>query len=285
MLDAMKTHESGRDFTMQYRTIWPDGTVHWLTGAGRVLLGEHGEPVRAVGISMDVTERRALEDQYRQAQKMEAIGRLAGGVAHDFNNLLTAILGYCELLLADIGPSDPRKEDIGEIQKAGHRAAGLTRQLLAFSRKQIIEPMLLDMSAVVADMRPLLERLIGEDVQVLMSLRPALGAVMADRGQLEQIVMNLAVNARDAMPKGGTLTIETANVELDEHYAKTHAAAQPGPYVALTVTDTGTGMTPEVQARLFEPFFTTKDRQGHRPRSRDSPRNRHPERWQRQRLQ
>ena len=254
-----KAMKSGADFSIQHRSIWPDGTVRWLSGAGRILLGEHGEPVRGVGISLDVTERRTLEEQYQQAQKMEAIGRLAGGVAHDFNNLLTVILGYCELLLADLDPDDPRQADIAEIQKAGARAAGLTRQLLAFSRKQIIEPTLLDLNVVVADMRAMLGRLIGEDVKVVLGLRPELAPVKADRGQVEQIVMNLAVNARDAMPNGGTLTIETANVELDEHYAKTHLAVKPGPYVALTVTDTGTGMTPEVQARLFEPFFTTKE--------------------------
>jgi nitrogen-specific signal transduction histidine kinase/CheY-like chemotaxis protein len=215
--------------------------------------------VRGIGISLDVTERRRLEEQFQRAQKMEAVGRLAGGVAHDFNNLLTVILGFCELLLADRDPADPRQADIAEIQKAGTRAAGLTRQLLAFSRKQIIEPTLLDLNVVVADMRSMLGRLIGEDVKVVLGLGPELVSVKADRGQVEQVVMNLAVNARDAMPKGGTLTIETANVELDEHYAETHLAVKPGAYVALTVTDTGTGMTPEVQSRLFEPFFTTKE--------------------------
>ena len=215
--------------------------------------------MRGVGISIDVTERRALEEQYQQAQKMEAIGRLAAGVAHDFNNLLTVILGFCELLLADLDPADPRQADIAEIQKAGARAAGLTRQLLAFSRKEIIEPTLLDVNAIVADMRVLVGRLIGADVTIMLDLERGLAPVKADRGQVEQIVLNLAVNARDAMPKGGTLTIETANVELDEHYAKTHLAVKPGAYVVLTVTDTGTGMTPEVQARLFEPFFTTKE--------------------------
>jgi two-component system cell cycle sensor histidine kinase/response regulator CckA len=168
------------------------------------------------------------------------------------------ILGFCELLLADIDPDDPRRADIAEIQKAGTSAAVLTRQLLAFGRKQIIDPTVLDMNVVVADMRPMLGRLIGEDVKVVLGLGPDLAPVTADRGQVEQIVLNLAVNARDAMPKGGTLTIETANVDLDEHYAKTHLAVKPGPHVALTVTDTGTGMTPQVQARLFEPFFTTK---------------------------
>ena len=215
--------------------------------------------MRAVGISQDITGRRTLEEQFLQAQKMEAIGRLAGGVAHDFNNLLTVILGFCELVLADLGANDPRRADIREIQDAGTRAAGLTRQLLAFSRKQIIEPTRLDLNDVVADMRAMLGRLIGEDVRVVLALQPALAPVMADRGQMEQLVLNLAVNARDAMPKGGTLTIATANVDLDEHYPETHLAVRPGHYVSLTVTDTGTGMTPEVQARLFEPFFTTKE--------------------------
>jgi CheY-like chemotaxis protein len=190
---------------------------------------------------------------------MEAVGRLAGGIAHDFNNLLTVILGHCELLLADRDAAAPDYADISEIQKAGTRAAGLTRQLLAFSRKQIIEPAVIDLNAIVADMRPMLERLIGEDVSVALGLAADLSPVRADRGQVEQIVMNLAVNARDAMPDGGALTIATADVELDEHYAKTHFGTQPGRYVMLSVTDTGTGMTPEVMARLFEPFFTTKE--------------------------
>ena len=254
-----KAVKAGGDFSVQNRSVWPDGTVRWLSCAGRVHLDEKGEPVRAVGITLDVTERRTLEEQYQQAQKMEAIGRLAGGVAHDFNNLLTAILGYCELLLADLEPDDPRQQDVAEIQKAGTRAAQLTRQLLAFSRKEIIEPTLLDVNAVVDGMRAMLERLIGEDVTVVLALPPEPTLVRADRGQVEQIVLNLAVNARDAMPRGGTLTIETANVELDGDYAKAHLSVIPGPYVVLTVSDTGTGMTPEVQARLFEPFFTTKE--------------------------
>ena len=253
--NAMKT---GSDFTVNHRSLRPDGTVRWLTGAGRVHLDGHGEPVRGVGISLDVTERRLLEEQFHRAQKMEAIGRLAGGVAHDFNNLLTVILGYCELLLADLEPADFRQGDIAEIQKAGARGAELTRQLLAFSRKEIIEPTRLDLSVVVSDMLAMLQRLIGEDVGFVVKLGRELAPVKADRGQVEQIVMNLAVNARDAMPKGGTLTIATANVELDEAYAKARLDVTAGPYVALSVTDTGTGMTPDVQARAFEPFFTTK---------------------------
>lgn len=250
---------AGSDFSVLNRTILPNGKVRWLSGAGRVLLDSDGRPVRAVGISMDITERRTLEEQYQQAQKMEAIGRLAGGVAHDFNNLLTAILGYCELLLAEFDEADPHRADIAEIQSAGNRAAGLTRQLLAFSRKQIIEPTLLDLNVIITDIRAMLGRLIGEDVKVILALPATLSVVKADRSQVEQIILNLAVNARDAMPKGGILTIETANVELDEEYAKTHLGAKPGHYVALTVTDTGVGMSPEVQAHLFEPFFTTKE--------------------------
>jgi PAS domain S-box-containing protein len=260
VLDAIgRAVKQGADFSVSHRAVWPDGTVRWLSGAGRIQLGEHGEPVRGVGISLDVTERRTLEAQYQQAQKMDALGRLAGGVAHDFNNLLTVILGYCELLLVDLDPNDRRQAGILKIHKAGVSAAGLTRQLLAFSRKQIIEPTLLDLNSVVTDMRGMLGRLIREDVTVVLGLLPELAPVKADRGQVEQVVMNLAVNARDAMPEGGTLTIETANVELDEHHAKTHVPVKPGPYVMLTVTDTGTGMTPQVQARLFEPFFTTKE--------------------------
>jgi two-component system cell cycle sensor histidine kinase/response regulator CckA len=254
-----KAMKSGSDFSIEHRAIWPDGTVRWLSGSGRVHLGELGEPLRGVGISQDVTERRVLEEQYQQAQKMEAVGRLAGGVAHDFNNLLTVILGYCELLLAEVDPNERRQADIAEIQKAGASAAALTRQLLAFSRKEIIEPTLINLNTLLGDMRAMLERLIGEDIRVVLTLGPELALIKADRGQVEQIVLNLAVNARDAMPAGGTLTIETANVEIDQHSPKTHLRVPPGPYVSLTVTDTGTGMTPQIQARLFEPFFTTKD--------------------------
>jgi signal transduction histidine kinase/DNA-binding response OmpR family regulator len=254
-----KAIKSGAVYSVEYRTAWPDGTMRVVSGAGRFLLDEHGAPVRGLGITMDVTQRRLLEAQYQQAQKMEAIGRLAGGVAHDFNNLLTSILGHCELLLADLEPDDPQRSDVIQIEKAGVSAAGLTRQLLAFSRKEIIELKALDLNAVVGGMKAMLGRLIGEDVKIVFVARPDLALVMADRGQVEQLVMNLALNARDAMPRGGTLTIETANVELDEDYTNTHFGVAPGPYVVLVVTDTGTGMTLEVQSRVFEPFFTTKE--------------------------
>jgi len=253
-----KAVASGADFSVTHRALWHDGTVRWLNGAGRVFLDSSGTPLRGIGISQDITERRILEAHYQQAQKMEAVGRLAGGVAHDFNNLLNVILGFSELLLEDLTLGESRKADITEIQKAGVRAAGLTRQLLTFSRKEIIQPTVLDLNVVVADMRVMLGRLIGEDVEVVLGLGRAVAPVKADRGQLEQIVLNLAVNARDAMPKGGRLTIGTANVEPDECSMKANFSGTPRPCVALTITDTGTGMTPEVKARLFEPFFTTK---------------------------
>jgi signal transduction histidine kinase/CheY-like chemotaxis protein len=249
-------------FTVDFRSIAVPNRLRWIEMKGRVVRDQEGKPTHVRGCAMDITARSELEARVRQTQKMEAIGQLAGGVAHDFNNLLTAILGYCELLLMDFNPGDPRQADITEIQKAGTSAAGLTRQLLAFSRKEIIAPTLLDLNAVVAGMREMLGRLIREDVKVVLDLRPGLALVNADRGQVEQLVLNLALNARDAMPTGGTLTIASANVERDEREqpgAKAGAPPEPGLYVVLTVSDTGTGMTPQVQARLFEPFFTTKE--------------------------
>jgi two-component system, cell cycle sensor histidine kinase and response regulator CckA len=249
----------GADFSLHHRIIRPDGSVRWLSGAGRVHLGPTGDPVRSVGISLDITERQSLEAQYQQAQKMEAVGRLAGGVAHDFNNLLTAILGYCELLLEDLPIGDPRAADVAEIQKAGKSAAALTRQLLAFSRKQIVEPTLLDMNVVVSDMRGMLGRVIGEDIEVVLDLSADAAFLMADRGQLEQVLMNLAVNARDAMLTGGTLTIATRNARHERGAPPGTRPVKEGEYIALDVRDTGMGMTPDIQAHLFEPFFTTKE--------------------------
>jgi signal transduction histidine kinase/CheY-like chemotaxis protein len=204
-------------------------------------------------------ELAETQGQLEQAQKMDAIGRLAGGVAHDFNNLLTVILGRTDILLHPLKPEDPMRRGIELIQRTAVRAADLTRQLLAFSRKQVLEPVVLDLSAVATDMKDMLGRLIGEDIALLTTPTPGLGRVKADRGQIEQVVMNLAVNARDAMPQGGRLILETANVELDDEYVRRHVGARPGPHVMLAVSDTGTGIPREIQAQIFEPFFTTKE--------------------------
>ena len=201
----------------------------------------------------------SLEEELRQSQKMQAVGRLAGGVAHDFNNLLTIIMGQCALLQIGLHDDEPNKGRVEEISAAGKRAARLTSQLLAFSRRQVLEPKVLDLNAVIINMLPMLRRLIGEDIELLTSMNPNPGAVKTDPGQMEQVVMNLAVNARDAMPEGGKLIIETMNVDLDEVYARRHIAVRPGPYVVLAVTDSGCGMSAETEARLFDPFFTTKE--------------------------
>jgi PAS domain S-box-containing protein len=223
------------------------------------LRGSAGEAAGTVACIRDVTALRSLEEQYRQAQKLESIGRLAGGVAHDFNNLLTVINGYSQLLMDRVGQDQTLLPSLTAILQAGERAAGLTRQLLAFSRKQTLQPKVLNLNRVVAGIEPMLRRVIGEPINVVMALAPSLGSVKADAGQIEQAILNLTVNARDAMPEGGTLLIETAGVELDEHYAQDHADISPGTYVMLAVSDTGHGMDETTRRRLFEPFFTTKE--------------------------
>jgi PAS domain S-box-containing protein len=214
----------------------------------------------------DITERKKAEEalqrseeQLRQAQKIEAVGRLAGGVAHDFNNMLTAIGGYCDLLIDDLNAADPHRQDVMEIKKAADRATSLTRQLLAFSRKQIIQPKPLNLNDVISNLDKMLQRLLREDIALLTVPAAELGLVLADPGQIEQVILNLALNSRDAMPQGGTLTIETGNVELDAQYAGRHLEVRPGSYVLLAVSDTGVGMTSEARERIFEPFFTTKE--------------------------
>ncbi len=242
-----------------------DGSEFPIFLSTALIKDDEGQLVGLLGLSSDITERkeaeqalRRSEEQLRQSQKMEAIGLLAGGVAHDFNNLLTAVMGYSELLLTRINPADPMRQEVEEIKRAGERAAALTQRLLAFSRKQILAPKILDLNVEVANVEKLLCRLIGEDVRLVTRMAPGLRRVKADPGQIEQVILNLAVNARDAMPNGGILTIETENVELDENYARSHVNVTPGRYVMLAVSDSGCGMDKETQARIFEPFFTTK---------------------------
>ena len=236
-----------------------DGTLVNISLSVAPLHDAAGQVTGMLSLAADITEMRQLEVQYRQAQKMEAVGRLAGGIAHDFNNLLTAIIGTTALVLEDLGLESRARLDIQEIEKAAKRAAGLTRQLLIFSRQQVLEPRALDLNALVGNLEKMLHRLIGEDVELRTKPAAGLGAVRADPGQLEQAIVNLVVNARDAMPKGGRLTIETADVELDRSYVAGHVPTQPGPYVLLAVSDTGVGMDGATKARLFEPFFTTKE--------------------------
>ncbi|MBI2213127.1 MAG: PAS domain S-box protein [Acidobacteria bacterium] len=216
--------------------------------------------IRGVVIALrDVKEEHALTEMLQRAQKMEALGRLAAGVAHDFNNLLTVIAGYSDIVLGRLPANDPSRAPVGQIRKAGEQAAVLTRQLLAFSRQQVMEPAVVDLNAIVTETHAMLERVLGEDIAIATACAPELAGVLADPGKIAQVIMNLAVNSRDAMPIGGRLTIQTANVELDEAYVNAHAEVRPGPYVLLAVSDTGCGMDASTQARIFEPFFTTKE--------------------------
>jgi PAS domain S-box-containing protein len=236
------------------------GQRRWLYTVKRPLRGPDGKADQILGVATDITARKEAEDQLRQAQKMEAIGQLAGGVAHDFNNLLGVIVGYADLLLKDLGRQHPAARRLEQIHKATERATALTRQLLAFSRKQILQPRVLDLNTVIVEVEKMLARLIGEAIQVLTVPAAGLGHVKADPGQLEQVIVNLAVNARDAMPRGGKLIIETANVSLDETFRRLHRGAPVGPHVVLAVSDTGSGIDAQTLPRIFEPFFTTKEK-------------------------
>jgi PAS domain S-box-containing protein len=249
---------AARSCSVEILNYRKDGTTFWNELSISPVLDTAGQLTHFVGVQTDVTERRRLEDQYRQAQKMEAVGRLAGGVAHDFNNLLTVISGYSEMLLARPHMDAATRDSVVAIRTAGEQAASLTRQLLGFSRKSLVQPTVLDLNAVVTQTTSLLRRLIGEDIELTTRLDPALAPVKMDPGQLDQVLMNLAVNARDAMPSGGTLTVETSNVAAGSPHGEARVDCAAGPHVLLAVTDSGCGMTPEVMARIFEPFFTTK---------------------------
>ena len=262
LTEALKTNKS---YVREYRIKAQDGRIIWIQERSQIICDAAGDLAYISGVFYDISRTKETEEALRQsqaqllqAQKMEAVGRLAGGVAHDFNNLLTGIIGYAELLKMRLDPQDPHRREVEEIRKAGEKAASLTLQLLAFSRKQILKPKKLNLNTVVRDMEKLLQRLIGEDIYLVTNLEAGLGPVLADPGQIEQVVINLAVNARDAMPLGGKLTIETTNVELDGAYGYRDVNFQPGPYVMLAVSDNGEGMDEETLAHIFEPFFTTK---------------------------
>ena len=261
LAEIERAQEAHCDATIEYRTAPRNGVTRLISSKGRFFRDESGQVIGAVGIATDVTERRELEAQLTQAQKMEAIGQLAGGIAHDFNNLLTAILGYAELLAPALKDSRRQRDDLEQIRSAAVRATRLTSQLLAFSRRQIMQPAVIDLNALITDVAALLHRLIGEDIKLNLQLDPALGHTKADPGQIEQVIVNLAINARDAMPSGGTLTLQTMNVDVDEQFFRRHGFANESDamrFVTLSVSDTGTGIDPAVKKRMFEPFFTTK---------------------------
>ncbi len=262
----LETVEKGVGPRVEYRFQRNDGEWRILESNGSPVRNHRGEIEKIVIVSRDITERkkadellRQREEQLRQAQKMEAVGRLSGGIAHDFNNLLGVIIGYSESMELRLSADDPLHKSAEEIRKAGERAAALTRQLLAFSRQQVLQPKVLDLNAVVTDMGKMLRRLIGVDIELSTRLAPRLGCVKADQSQLEQVIVNLVVNARDAMPQGGKLFVETSNIYVDENLARSLPFLHAGPHILLAVTDTGSGMDEKTQRHIFEPFFTTKD--------------------------
>ncbi len=258
LTELLARTEEIKDLEMEWKR--QDGTPITVRCSGRRINDENGVPAYFEVFAEDVTEKRVLEKQLRMAQKMEAIGRLSGGIAHDFNNLLGVIIGYSGVLKKKLGPDNALCEHALEIEKAGQRAASLTKQLLAFSRQQVLTPAILNLNSLASDMEKMLPRLLGEDIEVSLGLDPALGNVKADQSQIEQVIMNLAVNARDAMPTGGKLKIQTSNVELTQAYTWNHPGSKVGDYVLLAVTDTGTGMDAGTLTHIFEPFFTTKER-------------------------
>jgi len=258
-LNEMLLHqESFKDLEVEWKR--KDGAPITVRCSGCSIRDETSAVAYVEVFAEDVTERRTLERQLRMAQKMEAVGRLTGGIAHDFNNLLGVIIGYSQVLKRSLGSDHTSFEHAQEIEKAGQRAVSLTRQLLAFSRQQVLEPVVLNLNTLVSDMEKMLPRLIGEDIALQLQLDTSLSQVKADPSQIEQVILNLTVNARDAMPDGGKLIIQTANVTLDTAYTREHPGSRPGSYVMLRVTDTGTGIDPEIQSQIFEPFFTTKER-------------------------
>jgi PAS domain S-box-containing protein len=250
----------------EWEIIRKDGTIRSVEASVSLIRNPKGEPTGFRGIVRDITEQKeagremiALQEELRQSQKMEAIGRLAGGIAHDFNNLLTVISGNCQLSLLDLKEGDPLRRSIEEIRVASDRASSLTRQLLAFSRRQTLNFMILDLNDILRNLDKMLHRVIGEDIELIYLLSKDIGKIKTDPGQVEQVILNLALNARDAMPKGGKLILETANAEIDDEYVQAHIGVKPGRYVRLSVSDTGAGIPPEVRERIFEPFFTTKE--------------------------
>jgi two-component system cell cycle sensor histidine kinase/response regulator CckA len=262
-----QSFETGASIQLEYRFQRKDGEWRILESTGSPVQNARGQTEKLIVVSRDITERRRAEEmlrqreeQLRQSQKMEAVGRLSGGIAHDFNNLLGVIIGYSEDIELRVAEGDPLRKSAEEIRKAGQRAAALTHQLLAFSRQQVLQSRVLDLNILVSDMGEMLRRLIGSHIELSTSLDPGLGHVKADQSQMEQIIVNLVVNARDAMPEGGKLLIESANVYLDETHARSLPFLRPGPHVLLTVSDTGVGMDAETQVHIFEPFFTTKER-------------------------